>query len=831
MLVVLFLAVMVFGYVLFSGIRINFIYSDLIDSAVRMKVDVAKSRISFLEYSSTKDTTSLKKMWEYFDIIEFNSKYILEKKDHLNIFPITEPSTYLNEQIQKLQIDLFAFRGLSSDMIALDSLSSPTLNTQWKALYNQVEQSTQLLESYLTNSIKSQLGIFKLTQYALIVSILILSFFAFYFYYRSKRIQTEFDQKVKNIKMTAEKGMRKATIAEEELIESQRKLDTLIQNLPGMVYRSRGSDIWSFDFVSDKCVQITGYKSSDIVNNRNISYYKLINSEDFKKIFPQVQKAVEEKKPFQLIYRIKTAAGYDKWVWEQGSAIFSDQDELIGLEGFITDITEQKAVEDQSLLQSNALDAAANAILITDSEGRIEWVNKAFSKLTGYAPNEVLGKNPKILKSGQHSSEFYDLLWKTIKAGETWRSELINKRKDGSLYYEEMIVTPVKNASGVIENFVAIKQDITERKQNEADLRASELRFRGLFENASVGIYRSSPNGKIILANPALLKITGYDSFEELRSLDARELYANPETRKTFINEIEKREIILGFESAFRKKDGSIVDIRESSRIYKDEQGRVQYYEGTIEDISDRKLAEKILIEAKEKAEKSDKLKSEFLAQMSHEIRTPLNVILNFSSMIKEELEDKVDDELRNSFNIISDEGKRIMRTVELILNMSELQTGNYNYRSKTVDLFDILSKLYTDYLPIAETKNILLGIMNDDNIREVEGDEYSIRQIFLHLIDNAVKYTSSGKVQIILKRNKNNNVQVEIFDTGIGIGEEYLANMFQPFTKEEFGYTRNYEGNGLGLALVKKYCELNNAEVSVSSKKGSGSVFRVVFN
>jgi signal transduction histidine kinase len=162
---------------------------------------------------------------------------------------------------------------------------------------------------------------------------------------------------------------------------------------------------------------------------------------------------------------------------------------------------------------------------------------------------------------------------------------------------------------------------------------------------------------------------------------------------------------------------------------------------------------------------------------------------------------------------------------------MSELQTGNYNYRANNVDLFDILSKLYSDYLPIAETKNILFGIMNDDNIREIKGDEYSIRQIFLHLIDNAIKYTNAGKVQIVLKREKNSKVLVEIFDTGIGISEEYLGNMFQPFTKEELGYTRNYEGNGLGLALVKKYCELNNAEVSVSSKKGKGSVFRVVFN
>jgi PAS domain S-box-containing protein len=358
------------------------------------------------------------------------------------------------------------------------------------------------------------------------------------------------------------------------------------------------------------------------------------------------------------------------------------------------------------------------------------------------------------------------------------------------------------------------------------------MRFRGLFENATIGIYQTTVDGKILMVNPTLLKISGYSSLDEMAKRPTNEFYADIERYTQFKKEITQKGFVAGFESLWFKKDGTPIYIRESARAVTDEEGRITGYEGTIEDISEKKKTEEALIEAKERAELSDRLKSEFLAQISHEIRTPLNVILSFTSLMKEELHDKVDEEMGNAFDVIDSEGKRIMRTVELILNMSELQTGSYTYRSKKFDLVaDVIQKMYNSFQKIAKQKNVALLFINNTEDTFIEADEYSVNQIFYHLIDNALKYTSEGKVEIELNRDGRDNLYIDISDTGIGISQEYLPMLFTPFTREEKGYTRTFEGNGLGLALVKKYCELNNAEVKVSSIKGKGTTFRIVFH
>jgi signal transduction histidine kinase len=162
---------------------------------------------------------------------------------------------------------------------------------------------------------------------------------------------------------------------------------------------------------------------------------------------------------------------------------------------------------------------------------------------------------------------------------------------------------------------------------------------------------------------------------------------------------------------------------------------------------------------------------------------------------------------------------------------MSELQTGNYNFNAKEIDLnTDIIQKQFQNYQPIAKQKKIAFNVVNNISNTKVLADEYSVNQIFYHLIDNAIKFTSTGKVEINLNKDPRNNVYVDVVDTGVGISEEYMKMLFTPFTKEEKGYTRNFEGNGLGLALVKKYCDLNNAEIKVTSQKGKGSIFRITF-
>jgi len=821
-------------YGLFIGLRINFLYTSLLDSSLEIKSNVIKARSEFLKSPGNQTQTTFRQAMEYLDIAELNARTLLEEKERLNIISIPIDKVTLSEEVQKLQVQLLNYRGLSSKVASNDSTqSNANILIEWESLYSNIEAQSKKVEKEVRNVLGSFVKVFRITQFGLAGLSLILCLVTIIIIYRSEKQRNLYTKKLLGTSLDLQKGLHRTTKVQEALNESQRKLNTLVQNLPGMVYRCKLGQVWEFDYVSSRCFQITGYKEEELIANKIISYYDdLVHQEDQKKVIEQIHQAVEEKKPYQLVYRINTAPGYEKWVWEQGVGVFSEkEDELIALEGFITDITEQKTVEEQLSLQSNALEAAANGIVICDKDGTIIWVNTAFTNLTGYSLKEVLGKKTNILKSGVHEDNFYAYMWGKINVGETWRGEIVNKRKDGSTYWEEMQITPIKNSRGEITNFIAIKQDITERKQADESLRESELRFRGLYENATIGIYRSTPEGKILLANPTLVKIAGYDSVDELINLDAASTYVDPEARKMFKGEIEKNGKIFGIESKWKKKDGTVIYIRESSRAVIDSEGRILYYEGTIEDITDKKLTEEALIEAKEHAEQSDRLKSEFLAQMSHEIRTPLNVILSFTGMMKDELQDKVDEELAKGFDVINEEGKRIMRTVELILNMSELQTGSYSYRAKRFDLYkDIIQKQFKNFLQVAETKKIIFNINDPDINTIIEADEYSTNQIFLHLIDNAIKYTHKGKVEITINRSPRNNLYVDVTDTGIGIAEEYLPMLFTPFSREEQGYTRNFEGNGLGLALVKKYCELNGADIKVSSIKGKGTTFRVTF-
>ncbi|MGE5497776.1 MAG: sensor histidine kinase [Syntrophothermus sp.] len=234
---------------------------------------------------------------------------------------------------------------------------------------------------------------------------------------------------------------------------------------------------------------------------------------------------------------------------------------------------------------------------------------------------------------------------------------------------------------------------------------------------------------------------------------------------------------------------------------------------------------------AQKKAEQMSRLKTNFLTQMSHEIRTPLNTMLSFNSLLKMEMEDKVPADLQQIFNVIDSGGRRLSRTIDMMLMMSQFQTHTYEPSWSRINIScDILTDIYTEFQNRAQLKELDLEVCNELGEVLFNGDLYSVKNLFDNLVDNAIKYTMKGSVTVRLYMDEYSSVCLEVCDTGIGISEEYLKDLFNPFSQEETGYSRRFEGNGLGLALVKNYADLNNMEIKVTSSKENGTKFTTVF-
>lgn len=386
-----------------------------------------------------------------------------------------------------------------------------------------------------------------------------------------------------------------------------------------------------------------------------------------------------------------------------------------------------------------------------------------------------------------------------------------------------------KMSDKINDDFINLSEQNTELIKAKNDL----IWLSRVAEQVGEGIIVTDLIGVIIFANNSWKTMHGYSEDIDLKGMHISNFFTEEDFTKIILplyeNVIIQKRTNIFVNTLSMKKDLIPTEIT-STLLIDVKENNVGVIFIAI-DKTKQLEAERLLIEAKENAEKSDKLKTEFLAQMSHEIRTPLNNIVSFSSLIHEEVENKISEELSRGFNVIDEASKRIIRTIELILNVSELQTGNYHLNIKSLDIVeDILKNVYYENKVYAQLKDLefLLNVKTNKTI--INSDQYSLEQIFSHLVNNAIKFTYEGKVEIVVYRNEQNFLCVDIIDSGIGISDEFLPNLFQPFTQEDIGYTRKYEGNGLGLTLVKKYCELNNAEIIVKSKKNSGTTFTIIF-
>jgi len=487
-----------------------------------------------------------------------------------------------------------------------------------------------------------------------------------------------------------------------------------------------------------------------------------------------------------------------------------------------------KSTEEVNEFAENIINTVREPLLLLDKELRVVKVSRSFYNFFKVNSGETIGKL--IYDLGNHQWDIPKLreLLETILPEKTTFDNYEVEHDFSTIGKRIMLLNArqIERAIGKEKLLLLAIEDITERKQAEETLRKSENQLHTLVQTIPDLIWLKDINGVYLSCNTMFERFFGAKETDIVGKTDYD--YIDRELADFFL-ENDRKAMAAGKPTSNEEwitfeDDGHRAFLDTIKTPMYDSRGELIGILGIGRDISERKQAEESIL--------ADKLKTEFLAQMSHEIRTPINAIVGNVDYLNESFGNKMDSDARECFEGINLAAKRIIRTVDLILNAADLQTSGYKLHLVTVDLnSEILNKLHKEHQLYAKQKGLEFIYTCKEKDTNVIADHYSIFQIFSNLIDNAVKYTIKGKVEIVLEKNKLGIVIVEVKDTGIGISKEYIPRIFEPFTQEEHGYTRSFEGNGIGLALVKKYCELNNIIIEVESEKNVGSTFRIIFN
>lgn len=271
------------------------------------------------------------------------------------------------------------------------------------------------------------------------------------------------------------------------------------------------------------------------------------------------------------------------------------------------------------------------------------------------------------------------------------------------------------------------------------------------------------------------------------------------------------------------RKDGTSVELEIQTFPVKLMNRRMVL--GSARDITKRRQAEQKMEEALALEENANRVKSLFLENISHEIRTPLNSILGFAEILEDRLKEKMTEAEHFMISNLQESGERLMRTVHEILDIAQFESGNIEVHPAELLFDSLVASVMNDHHPLAKEKGLELRFKNMTEVALVKIDEDTMRKALVHLMDNAIKYTEKGYVELLLRQEKD-TLCLRIKDTGIGISPGYLKNLYQAFSQESEGYSKRFQGLGVGLALAKSYLDINDVKLQVESQQQKGTTF-----
>ena len=467
------------------------------------------------------------------------------------------------------------------------------------------------------------------------------------------------------------------------------------------------------------------------------------------------------------------------------------------------------------------VEAASNAILVTDSTEAIVFVNAAYSRVTGYPREELLGRSFLDFVSREHDDEFQETIRRTVMSGKPWNGEVVDRRKNGAVVVTERSITPVLDAKGQITHVVTIFQDITERRRAQSEAEEQRRYFETLFYASPVAIVLLSADSSIRTCNPAFERLFRYEkSAIAGQRLDSLIVPAADRDNATHLTEDAIGGALVHALSQRLRSDGTAIDVEILSapvRVNEKHVGILALYH----DISE-------LVQARRAAEAAAQAKAEFLANMSHELRTPLNGVIGMTALL---LDTPLADEQHMFVQTLRSSGDTLLAVINDILDFSKIEAGKMSLEQRPFDLSECIESALDLLATKAAEKRIELAYSADAGVPgRIVGDVTRLRQVLINLLGNAVKFTEAGEVVITVSgaasEADDHELHFEIRDTGIGIPKERLGQLFQAFSQVDSSTTRKYGGTGLGLSISRSLVQLMGGRIWVESEPGRGSVF-----
>ncbi len=478
-----------------------------------------------------------------------------------------------------------------------------------------------------------------------------------------------------------------------------------------------------------------------------------------------------------------------------------------------------------------------HAIVSTaDIDGNIVEVNDKFCEMSGFSREELIGKSHHIINSNYHNKMFFTQLWADISQGKVWHGEIRNQRKEGTFYWVNQTIVPFLNVKKNCYEYVSICSDITSQKNQQRQLSDSRYFMEKVTDTMAQGVYVLDADGLCTFWNPEAEKILGW-SAKELANKNLHEIihYQDEKGNRVLqvdcptLKSIQNKKTYSSETEFFTHKSGDVLPIIITS-VPLIENDTVIGSVAVFNDISLRRKNEKLLNDAIIHAQEASQAKSDFLANMGHEIRTPMNGIIGMTDLA---LDTELTEEQRSYLEIVKESSSALLVIINDILDFSKIESGKVILEKVDFHFEDLMEEV----LLMAKQKSDVKGI---ELIYEITthskipiflvGDMRRLKQVLINLLDNAVKFTTTGQITLSISLKEKNRQRCcllfEVTDTGIGIAKAKQATVFESFLQADSSVLRKFGGTGLGLSISKQIVELMDGNIWLKSEENIGSKF-----